>query len=95
VIADNKIAEGAGWDFALLAIELGELIELLPAEGMDVSLTGFEPADIDLLLADRSPGPGPEDAVPPLAGKGGNSARRPVVAWKALAAVWRARPVRP
>ena len=38
VIADNKIAEGAGWDFELLAIELGELIELLPAEGMDVSL---------------------------------------------------------
>jgi hypothetical protein len=26
VIADNKIAEGAGWDSELLAIELGELI---------------------------------------------------------------------
>jgi hypothetical protein len=66
VIADNKIAEGAGWDFELLAIELGELIELLPSEGMDVSLTGFEPAEIDLLLADRSPGPDPEDTVPLL-----------------------------
>jgi len=63
VIADNKIAEGAGWDFELLAIELGELIELLPAEGMDVSLTGFEPAEISLLFADRSPGPDPEDGL--------------------------------
>ena len=33
VIADNKIAEQAGWDREILAIELGELIELLPAEG--------------------------------------------------------------
>jgi hypothetical protein len=33
---------------------------------MDVSLTGFEPAEIDLLFADRSPGPDPEDTVPPL-----------------------------
>jgi DNA modification methylase len=66
VIADNKIAEGAGWDFELLAIELGELVELLPAEGMDASLTGFEPAEIDLLFADKSPGPDPEDVVPPL-----------------------------
>jgi len=63
VIADNKIAEGARRDFVLLAIELGELIELLPAEGMDVSLTGFEPAEISLLFADRSPGPDPEDGL--------------------------------
>jgi ParB-like chromosome segregation protein Spo0J len=33
VIADNKIAEQAGWDRELLSIELGELIELLPIEG--------------------------------------------------------------
>ena len=29
LIADNKIAEQAGWDREMLAIELGELIELL------------------------------------------------------------------
>jgi hypothetical protein len=40
-IADNKIAEQAGWDRELLAVELGELVDLLPAEGMDVSLTGL------------------------------------------------------
>jgi hypothetical protein len=32
-------------------MELGELIELLPIEGLDVSITGFETAEIDLLLA--------------------------------------------
>jgi ParB-like chromosome segregation protein Spo0J len=50
----DKIAEQAGWDRELLAVELGELVDLLPAEAMDVSLTGFEVAEIDLLLADMS-----------------------------------------
>src|SRR5579863_2470034 len=54
VIADNKIAEQAGWDRELLSIELGELVELLPIEGLDVSITGFETAEIDSLLADMA-----------------------------------------
>ena len=67
VIADNKIAEHAGWDRELLSIELGELIDLLPVEGLDVSITGFETAEIDLLLADMvSSRPGPEDDLPAL-----------------------------
>jgi DNA modification methylase len=66
VIADNKIAEQAGWDRELLAVELGELADLLPTEGLDVSLTGFEAAEIDLLLADMSSGHDPDDVVPPL-----------------------------
>jgi DNA modification methylase len=66
VIADNKIAQQAGWDRELLAVELGELVDLLPAEGMDISLTGFEAVEIDLLLADMSSGCHPEDEVPPL-----------------------------
>jgi hypothetical protein len=67
VIADNKIAEQAGWDRELLSIELGELIELLPIEGFDVSITGFETAEIDLLLSDMgSLRPDPEDALPAL-----------------------------
>ena len=52
VVADNRIAEQAGWDRSLLAIELGELIDLFPDEGFDVSLTGFETPEIDLLLFD-------------------------------------------
>ena len=67
VIADNKIAEQAGWDREILAIELGELIDLLPVEGLDVSLTGFETPEIDLLLADMaSSRPEPEDTLPAL-----------------------------
>jgi DNA modification methylase len=64
LIADNKIAEQAGWDRELLAIELGALSDLLPIEGLDVSLTGFEAAEIDLLLADMKPSRSePEDVL--------------------------------
>jgi DNA modification methylase len=67
VIADNRIAEQAGWDREILSIELGELIDLLPAEGLDISLTGFEIPEIDLLMADMAtPKADPEDALPPL-----------------------------
>ena len=41
LIADNRIAELAGWDHEILAVEFGELAELLPVEGLDISLTGF------------------------------------------------------
>lgn len=67
VIADNKLAEQAGWDRQILAIELGDLIDLMPAEGFDVSLTGFEAPEIDLFLADMAPSrPEAEDILPPL-----------------------------
>lgn len=52
VLADNKLAEQAGWDTELLYAELTELQEVLPAEGLDISLTGFDAAQIDGLLAD-------------------------------------------
>jgi ParB-like chromosome segregation protein Spo0J len=54
LIADNRIAERAGWNREMLAIELGELIDLLPADGFDVSITGFETSEIDLLIADMA-----------------------------------------
>ena len=38
VLADNKLAERAGWDAELLALEAGELAEL----GVDLSTLGFE-----------------------------------------------------
>jgi DNA modification methylase len=46
VLADNKLAEKAGWDAEILAIELQGLIDL----DFDVELTGFETAEIDLLV---------------------------------------------
>ena len=48
IIADNEIRLKAGWDRETLAIELQGLIDL----GFEVELTGFEPAEIDLILCD-------------------------------------------
>ena len=67
LIADNRIAELAGWDREILAIEFGELTDLLPMEGLDISLTGFETAEIDSILIDAaSSRPEPDDAPPSL-----------------------------
>jgi DNA modification methylase len=64
ILADNKLAEKAGWDKELLAIELQGLIEL----DVDIELTGFEMTEVDLILEDAreaSAAPnGPEDKVP-------------------------------
>ena len=62
VIADNRIAENAGWDDALLALELAELSEA----GYDLALTGFESSELDSLLAEveaESTAPEEVDAV--------------------------------
>ncbi|WP_108663876.1 site-specific DNA-methyltransferase [Acuticoccus kandeliae] len=47
ILADNKLAEQAGWDRDLLALEVADLSEL----GVDVSSLGFAGAEIDALLA--------------------------------------------
>jgi DNA modification methylase len=64
VLADNKLAENAGWDRDLLAIELQGLIEI----GFDLELTGFSLAEIDFTLdaaRDRAPeAPEREDQLP-------------------------------
>lgn len=46
VIVDNKLAENAGWDREILAIELQGLVEL----DIDVTLTGFDTPEIDILI---------------------------------------------
>ncbi len=46
IIADNKLAELAGWDDELLALELGEL----KTDGFDVDLLGFDAVELDQLL---------------------------------------------
>jgi DNA modification methylase len=51
-IADNKIAENAGWNRERLAIEIPELAGLLETEGLDVSILGFEAVEIDQLVTD-------------------------------------------
>jgi ParB-like chromosome segregation protein Spo0J len=52
MLADNKIAENAGWDRERLAIELPELADLLIQENLDISITGFEAVEIDTLVSD-------------------------------------------
>ncbi len=46
VIADNRLAERAGWDRELLALELGELMTL----DFDVTLAGFEMREVELII---------------------------------------------
>lgn len=70
VIADNRLAEKAGWDRELLAIELQGLIDL----DVDVASIGFEPAELDLVLdAARESAidtrDAPEDQAPPPPGE--------------------------
>lgn len=46
-LADNRLAEKAGWDKAILEIELQHLVTI---ENLDVTVTGFDVAEIDLSL---------------------------------------------
>jgi DNA modification methylase len=48
IIADNKLAENAGWDRELLALELQYISEL--EVDFDLTITGFEAAEIDVLF---------------------------------------------
>jgi DNA modification methylase len=65
ILADNKLAQKAGWDREILAIELQGLIDL----DFNVELTGFETPEIDLILDDArevaGAADGPEDEAPP------------------------------
>lgn len=67
VLADNKLAENAGWDKEVLAIELQALVDL----EFDTELTGFSLAEVDLVLdeaaeADTDGNNTPEDIVPTI-----------------------------
>jgi DNA modification methylase len=65
VIADNRIAENAGWDEAMLRIELVTLQD----DDFDVSLTGFDADALAELLADEDgngDGETDDDAVPEI-----------------------------
>jgi DNA modification methylase len=48
ILADNKLAENAGWDKEILAIELQHLT--LSSEIPDITLTGFDVGEIDLII---------------------------------------------
>jgi DNA modification methylase len=65
VVADNRLAEKAGWDREMLVVELGALIEL----NWDLEPIGFEPGEIDALFSDLDEEKAePEDRLPPTMG---------------------------
>ena len=63
ILADNKLAEQAGWDRELLALELGELAEL----GTDLGTLGFEAGELDALFGNELPDPREEETPEPPA----------------------------
>ncbi len=65
ILADNRLAEKAGWDREILAIELQALVSL----DFEVELTGFETAEVDLIL---------EEATEAAGGPGGREDETPV-----------------
>jgi DNA modification methylase len=60
IIADNKLAEKAGWDRDILAIELQGLIDV----GFDAELTGFDVPEIEMIL--DAPDPAADNAAEEL-----------------------------
>lgn len=61
ILADNRLAENAGWDEELLALELAELRDA----DFDLDLIGFSEDELDELLGDgETEGQMDEDTVP-------------------------------
>lgn len=79
LIADNKLAENAAWDREVLAIELHGLLEV--DLGFDITLTGFETGEIDVLIGEIADAgsddidqiPGLDDTGAPVTQFGGKS----------------------
>lgn len=63
-LADNKIAEQAGWDSTLLAMEFNDLLqfELSGYLSFDMTITGFASAEIDCLIDKAHASAGEEEA---------------------------------
>ena len=64
ILADNKLAESAGWDEGLLRIELEHLARV--DVSVDVDLTGFSVPEIDMLLSPTESELVPEEPPPAL-----------------------------
>ena len=81
ILADNRLAEEAGWDQEMLAIELQGLIEI----DFTVELAGFDTAEVDRILDGRAETDAPEqnieDEVPPLPAEG-SAVTRPGDLWE-------------
>ncbi|HWH60452.1 MAG TPA: DNA methyltransferase [Terriglobales bacterium] len=63
VLADNRLALESNWDKDILRIEFQHLIA---DDEVDISLTGFEVAEIDVILDPKHSEPDKEDDLPAL-----------------------------
>jgi DNA modification methylase len=80
MIADNRLAQDAGWNYEILGSEFEELSDLLQPIELDLSVTGFDPAEIDIILNDHSAAkPDPGDTVPEIQK---NQVTRPGDLWR-------------
>jgi hypothetical protein len=61
MIADNRLAENAGWDSKLLAVEMHDLRD----EGFDLGLVGFSDRDLEAMLMPKD---GDEETVDEING---------------------------
>lgn len=61
ILADNKLAENAGWDEALLEVEL----EALKADGFDLDITGFSEKELNEIFAAGDTQAGEDDTPAP------------------------------
>ena len=66
VIADNRLAENAGWDKEVLAVEFQALIDM--DLDFDIELTGFEMGEIDMLIEgiEDATDEDEDDSLPPI-----------------------------
>jgi DNA modification methylase len=71
ILADNRLAELAGWDREILAIELQALVDIGEVE---VEITGFATPEIDVVLSDAAEAQGEpsgrDDEVPDAPAEG-------------------------
>jgi DNA modification methylase len=65
ILADNKLALNAGWDEAMLSLEVGEISAL----GVDLTLAGFSDRELQHLAASQNPGLTDPDETPELPGE--------------------------
>ena len=60
ILADNKLALNAGWDEAMLAAEVADLVAL----GVNLELSGFDAGEVEQLLAGQGDGASFPDEAP-------------------------------
>ncbi len=76
-LADNRLAELAGWDEELLKIEF----ELLIEADLDPVITGFEIVDIDNIIRGEEPRNDPADEIDPEPDRNSEPISRPGDLW--------------